>query len=98
MEETAVIKSELQYNITLVNKMDQVQRQPIKSFKTEFESLKRGVIDGSHLERWSEDMDSAITLVFEILGEWIQHLEINASTGGGIFGVGITDIASFEDK
>ena len=80
MEETAVIKSELQYNITLVNKMDQVQRQPIKSFKTEFESLKIGVIDAPRLERWSEDMDSAINLVFPLLDERMKHLEINYGT------------------
>ena len=52
---------------------------------------------GAHsLERWSEDMESEITIVLELLDEQINRIEINASTGGGGVGVGITDLEAFK--
>ena len=50
------------------------------------------MIDAPSLERWSEDTDSVITLVLEILDEQMKHLEINASTVGEGVVAGITDI------
>ena len=43
-------------------------------------------------------MESAITPVLELLGYQMKNQEINAGTGGGGLGVGITDIVAFEDK
>ena len=37
-------------------------------------------------------MESAITPVVELLDEWMKYIETNSSTGGGLVGVGITDI------
>ena len=34
------------------------------------------------LEQWLEEMESAITPVLELLGKWMKHIDINASTGG----------------
>ena len=95
MTETAAIKSEVQTTIALIKKIDQGQRSTIESLKSEVKILKRGVIDAPHLERWSEYTDSAITLVLELLDEWMNHLEINANAGGGGVGIGITYIEAF---
>ena len=43
-------------------------------------------------------MDSAITLIMELLGDWMNYLDINTSTGGGGVGVGMTELVAFEDK
>ena len=50
------------------------------------------------MEHWSEDMDSAIIPVLELLDEQMNHIEINASTGVGGGYVGITYLEAFEDK
>ena len=92
LKKTTLIKSELQYTIDLVNNMYQVQIRPIEYLRSEFKIQKRGMIDTPRLERWSEDIDSAITLVLEILDEQMKHLEINASTVGEGIVAGITDI------
>ena len=56
------------------------------------------MIDALRIERWSENIDSAITLVLEVLNNRMKYLDINAGTGGGGFGVGMPDLAEFEDK
>ena len=38
------------------------------------------MIDTPRLDQWSEDMVLAITPVLELLGERMNHLNINAST------------------
>ena len=43
-------------------------------------------------------MDSKITLVLELLGDRMKHLDIKAGTGGGGVGARIAEIAAFEDK
>ena len=53
------------------------------------------MIDAPCMEQWSEDMDSKITLVSELLSDWMKHLEINAGTGGGGVGARIPEIAAF---
>ena len=98
MMETATIKVELQSKISLVRNMDQGQRRPIKSLKSEGKIFKRGMIGAPYLERWLEDMDSAMTSVLELLDEQMKHLDINAITGCGGVGVGITDMEALEDK
>ena len=67
LTETAVIKSEVQSMIALVKNMDKEQIRPIKSFKSEFKRMKRGMIYAPRLERWSEDMESAIIPVLQLL-------------------------------
>ena len=81
--ETAVIKEELKSTIVLVKNMDQGHRWPIEYLKSEVKIMKIGMIDTPCLERWSEYMDSAITLVLQLLDEQMKHLEINSGTGGG---------------
>ena len=98
LTETAAMNTELQYIVALINKMGQGQRRPIKYLKHEVKNLRRGKIYAPHLEQWSEDMDSAITPVLELLDEQMKHLEINSSTGGGGVGLGISDMESFEYK
>ena len=98
LTETSAIKLELKSTITLVKKINQGQRRPIESLKSKLKSLKRGMIYAPRLEHWSEDMDSAITLIMELLGDWMNYLDINTSTGGGGVGVGITELVAFEDK
>ena len=56
------------------------------------------MIDSPRLEQWSEDMDSAINLVLELLGDWMKHIEINAGTGGEELVVGMPELAASEDK
>ena len=56
------------------------------------------MIYSTRLEQWSEDMDSAITPLLELLGDQMKHLKINSSTGGGVMCVGIPKLAEFEDK
>ena len=92
LKKTIAIKAELQYTIDLVNNMYQGQRRPIEYLRSEVKIQKRGMIDAPSLERWSEDTDSVITLVLEILDEQMKHLEINASTVGEGVVAGITDI------
>ena len=48
------------------------------------------MIYSPRLEQWSEDMDSAITPLLELLGDQMEHLKINSSTLGGV--------TEFEDK
>ena len=95
---TGVIKEELQYLVSMVTNMDQGQRLPTGSVKSEVKILNIGMIDALCLEMWSEDMDSEITLVLELLDEQMNHIEINASIGGVGVGVWITDMEEFEDK
>ena len=64
LTETASIETELQYTIALIKNMYHGQIGPIKSLKSEVGGLKIGMIDDPRLEQWSEDMYSAITLVF----------------------------------
>ena len=49
--------------------------------------MKIVIINAPILEQWSEYMDSVITPVIQLLGERMKHLEINAGTGEGVFGV-----------
>ena len=50
------------------------------------------------MEQCSEDMNSVINMVLEMLGDWKKHIKINVGTGGGGVGVGIRELAVFEDK
>ena len=43
-------------------------------------------------------MDSAITTVLELLGDWMKHLKINAGARGGGVGVWMPKIDALEDK
>ena len=45
LTETSAIKAEIQSTFALVNKMDQGQRRPIESLKSEVKILKRKMID-----------------------------------------------------
>ena len=80
LTETAAIKAEVQSTNALVKKIDQRNRRPIESLKIEFKSLNRGMIEALHLKHWSEDIDSVITPVLELLGDRLKHIEINAVT------------------
>ena len=51
----------------LVKKIDQGQRQPIETLKNEVDILKRVMIDAPCLDHWSEEMDSELTQVLELL-------------------------------
>ena len=94
--ETAYIKAEFQSTIALFNKIDQYQIRPIDYFKSDVKILNRGKIDAPHLGEWSEDMHSEITPVLELSGERVKHLEINTGTLGGVVGIWMSEIASFE--
>ena len=52
----------------------------------------------TRLEQRPENTESANNPVLELLGDQMNHLEINASTGGGGVGVGIPEIVAFKDK
>ena len=60
--------------------------------------MKIVMINAPILEQWSEDMDSAITPIIQLLGERMKHLDINAGTGEGGFGVETSDIAELEKE
>ena len=60
--------------------------------------MKRGMIDAPCIEQWTEEIDSEITPVLELLGERMKHIDINSCTGGGGVGVGMPELAAFEDK
>ena len=87
LADTAAINAEFQSVIALVKKIDQGQRRPIENLKNEVESLKRVMIDAPCLEKCSEDIDSALSPVLELLGERMKHMWINAGTGGGEVGI-----------
>ena len=72
--------------------MDQRKERPIESIKIEAKILKRGMIDAHSMGRWSEYTESAINPVLVLLDERMKRLDINASTVGGLVGVGITDM------
>ena len=71
----------------MITKIDQGQRCPIKTLKNEVEILKRVIIDAPYLEQWSEDMDSALMPVLEMLVERMKNLDIHAGTVGGVVGI-----------
>ena len=74
LTETSMINAEVHSTIALVKKIDQVHIWLFESFKNEVESLKRGMIYAPRLEQWSEDMNSLITPVLEILGGRMKYL------------------------
>ena len=43
-------------------------------------------------------MDLAVTPVLELLGYWMNHLDINDGTGDGGVGVGMPELVEFEYK
>ena len=45
------------------------------------------MIDAPYLEQWSEDMDSALMPVLEMLVERMKNLDIHAGTVGGVVGI-----------
>ena len=98
LTETSAIKDEVQSTIALVKNIDQGQRRPIESLKSGVESLKRGMIDALCLEQWSEEMDSEISSVLDLLGERMKHLEINAGTGCRGLWIWTSELAALEDK
>ena len=87
LKETVVVKSKVQSTIALVKTLYQGQGLLTETLNNEAESLKIGMIDAARLEKWLEDMDSALTPVLELLGERMKNMDSNADTGGG--GVGI---------
>ena len=98
LTEMSAINAEVQYTIALVKKVYQVQRRPIETPKDEVEILNRGMIEYPCLNKWSEDMDSALTPVLELMGEHMKHLEINNGTVGWGVGIWMYEIAAPEDK
>ena len=98
LTETASIKEEVQSTIALVKNIYQGQRRPIKTLKDEVESLKRGIINAPRLDQWSEDMDSELMPVLELLGERMKHLDINNRTVVGGVDIGMSKIAALHDK
>ena len=94
--ETTARKAEAQSAIALVKKIYQGQIRPIKNLKNEVEILKRVMIDDPRLEQWSEDIDSSLMPVLELLGERIKHLAINAVTGGRGVGIEMSEIMALD--
>ena len=43
-------------------------------------------------------MDSENKQILELLDKWMNHIDINASTGGAGVGVGKNDLEPFEEK
>ena len=82
----------------MVKKIDQGQKRPSKSLKSEVKILKRGGIDAPRLEQWSEDIGSEITPFLELLGEGMKYLENNSYTRDGWVGIGISELAALEDN
>ena len=67
LTETAFIKAEINRMRERMGWMEHDHNPPMESLRREVAGLRQGMLKTSSIEKWSEDMDSAITPVLLLL-------------------------------